>query len=218
MINCSPAKSLQNRTLYELWTKRKPDLSNMRIFGCKALAHVPKELRQKWDEKSRDCLFIGYLEHSKGYRLFDTKTEKVFKDRDVVFLERKRADVARDVFMHRAAADEPENTNDAVEADSDSSDESYGDASQTGSHVGSEADSYDSEREDNTIVEIDDEKDGDADQPQPQQEEAPTPRHSGRAPKPRKFQDYVTYNVLAETAELEPASVQEVLNGPHRRE
>jgi len=67
LINRSPAKSLQYKTPHEMWSKEKPDLKHLRIFGCKALAHIPKELRQKWDEKSKDCLFLGYLEHSKGY-------------------------------------------------------------------------------------------------------------------------------------------------------
>lgn len=79
LINHFPAKSLRGKIPYELWTKKKPDLSHIRIFGCKVLAHIPKEFRQKWDEKSRDCLFLRYLDHSKGYRLFDTRTKKIFK-------------------------------------------------------------------------------------------------------------------------------------------
>lgn len=57
LINRSPAKKLLGQTLYEIWTNEKLDLSHLKVFGCKALAHVPKKLRRKWDEKSRLCFF-----------------------------------------------------------------------------------------------------------------------------------------------------------------
>ncbi|KAG5324467.1 POLX protein, partial [Pseudoatta argentina] len=34
-------------------------------------------------------IFVGYLENTKGYRLYDESTQKVFKSRDVVFYEDK---------------------------------------------------------------------------------------------------------------------------------
>lgn len=43
LINRSPAKSLQGRIPYELWTKKKLDLSLIRTFGCKALAYISKD-------------------------------------------------------------------------------------------------------------------------------------------------------------------------------
>ena len=36
-----------NITPYEKWYNRKPDVTNLRIFGCAAYAHVPDALRQK---------------------------------------------------------------------------------------------------------------------------------------------------------------------------
>ena len=35
--NGSPTKAMKSVNPYEAWTKRKPDLSHFRIFGCKAL-------------------------------------------------------------------------------------------------------------------------------------------------------------------------------------
>lgn len=40
----------------EIWSRRKPDLNRLRIFGCKAMVHVPKEKRTKLDEKSMECI------------------------------------------------------------------------------------------------------------------------------------------------------------------
>lgn len=87
VINRSPTKSINGKTPMELWTGKKPNLSNLRVFGCEVMTQVPKEKRQKWDSKSRKLLFVGYCESTKGYRIFDPDTNKIIKSRDVVFLE-----------------------------------------------------------------------------------------------------------------------------------
>lgn len=47
LLNRSLAKSLQNRTFHEVWSGQKPNLAHLKTFGCKALAHISKELRHK---------------------------------------------------------------------------------------------------------------------------------------------------------------------------
>ena len=89
------ANYLQNRlptratdkTPYELWYSRNPDVGNLHIFGYKAYVHVPKEQRRKLDVKANPFIFVGYSEESKAYRLLDpaTKTQKI--SRDVTFLK-----------------------------------------------------------------------------------------------------------------------------------
>jgi len=49
--------------------------------------HVHKELRDKLDEKARECMFIGYADGVKGYRLYDIKDRKIVISRDVIFDE-----------------------------------------------------------------------------------------------------------------------------------
>jgi len=61
--------------------------TRVRIFGSKAYAHVPKELRRKLDEKVKEIVFVGYAEDAKGYRLLNKSTDKVIVSRDVNFLE-----------------------------------------------------------------------------------------------------------------------------------
>jgi hypothetical protein len=65
----------------------KPRVNNLRIFGCKAFAHIPKENIKKLDAKSIKCIFIGYPTKYKAYKLFDPSTHKVFASRDVIFHE-----------------------------------------------------------------------------------------------------------------------------------
>lgn len=87
IVNRSPTKGLTAMTPEEVWTGKIPDLSHMRIFGCKAMVHVPKQKRKKWDAKSEEKIFVGYSMDTKGYRLVDLKTKKLVISRDVVFLE-----------------------------------------------------------------------------------------------------------------------------------
>ena len=87
--NRSPTKAVRNMTPEEAWSGTKPDLSHLRIFGCKALVHVPKTLRKKFDAKAEEQIFVGYAEQSKGYRLIHPDTKKITIARDIVFIETK---------------------------------------------------------------------------------------------------------------------------------
>jgi transposase InsO family protein len=85
--NRAPTSTLQGKTPYEIWFNEKPDVSNLRVFGCCAMVHVPKEHRRKLDSKSLKVIFIGYSEVSKGYKFFDPATKKTLRSRDVRFVE-----------------------------------------------------------------------------------------------------------------------------------
>jgi len=74
-----------NKTPLEAWSGRKPDVSNMKVFGCIAYAHVPDAQRQMLDQKAVKLRFVGYSVQSKGYRLLDENTSKVYTRRDVIF-------------------------------------------------------------------------------------------------------------------------------------
>jgi hypothetical protein len=39
-------------TPYKRWYGKKPDVSNLRVFGCTAYVHVPDASRQKLDQKA----------------------------------------------------------------------------------------------------------------------------------------------------------------------
>lgn len=88
IINRSPSRVLAEVTPYEKWTGKKPNLSHLRVFGSKAMVHIPKQKRQKWDRKSQELLFIGYCENTKGYRLYDPRARKTIISRDVIFIEK----------------------------------------------------------------------------------------------------------------------------------
>ena len=58
----------------------------LQIFGCEAYALTPKNQRSKLDPRSKKCIFVGYDDVTKGYRLWDPTAHKIVISRDVIFL------------------------------------------------------------------------------------------------------------------------------------
>ncbi|MCO5594799.1 hypothetical protein L7F22_048833 [Adiantum nelumboides] len=87
VLNRCPTRALKTITPYESWYDRKPSISYLRVFGCLAYAHIPQQLRGKLDDKAVKCIFVGYSSGSKGYRLYNPATNKIFESRDVIFAE-----------------------------------------------------------------------------------------------------------------------------------
>ena len=84
LLNRCPTKSVKGMTPQEAWSGRKPSVAHFKVFGCIAYSHVPKEKRQKLDDKSKKCIFVGYSEEIKGYKLYNPVTNKVIISCDVI--------------------------------------------------------------------------------------------------------------------------------------
>ena len=67
-------------TPYELWHKKKPDVSHLKVFGSSAFTRIPEVKRKQFDAKCRKLIFVGY----------DALTNKVFRvyDKDKGIVER----------------------------------------------------------------------------------------------------------------------------------
>jgi hypothetical protein len=64
ILNLLPSRSIREKTTpLELFTGNKPSLAHLRIFGCKAYTHIPKEKRDKFAATSMECIYIGYAEN-----------------------------------------------------------------------------------------------------------------------------------------------------------
>ena len=92
LVNRSPSSALGDKTPQEVWTGKEPSLTHLKVFGCDAYVHVPKENSSKLDKKAEKCIFIGYKDGLKGYKLWNPETKKVVYSRDVVFREMKDVD------------------------------------------------------------------------------------------------------------------------------
>jgi hypothetical protein len=67
---------LDDKTPYEVWSRKKSSLQHLRVFGCDAYVHVPREKRSKMDKKAEKCIFIGYKDGVKGYKICNPETKK----------------------------------------------------------------------------------------------------------------------------------------------
>ncbi|KAL5549287.1 hypothetical protein UlMin_004518 [Ulmus minor] len=86
IVNQSPSTAIDLKTPNEMWFGKPKSYSNMRVFGCLAYAH---QNEGKLEPRAVKCVFLGYPEGTKGYRLWmkDSKGYKVIVSRDVVFKE-----------------------------------------------------------------------------------------------------------------------------------
>ncbi|KAK9024987.1 hypothetical protein V6N11_064888 [Hibiscus sabdariffa] len=84
-LNCVPSKSVQ-KTPHEMWTGKRPSMSFMKIWGCKA--YVKHQMSTKLEPKSHKCTFVGYPKETKGYYFYNHKENKVFVALTGVFLEK----------------------------------------------------------------------------------------------------------------------------------
>eukprot|EP00253_Pinus_taeda_P008560 PITA_08560 len=92
ILNRCPTKSVQNIVPEEAWSGRNHSVTHMRVFGCVGYAHVPDELRKKFDSNGEECIFVGYSDESKAYKLYNPSTKKVIISRDVQFIEEEAWD------------------------------------------------------------------------------------------------------------------------------
>ncbi|KAJ7972126.1 Retrovirus-related Pol polyprotein from transposon TNT 1-94 [Quillaja saponaria] len=87
ILNRVPSKAVP-KTPFELWTGRKPSLNHFRVYGCPAEVRIYNPNERKTDLKSIRCYFIGYPDHSKGYRFYcPTQGAKVVESQTAKFLE-----------------------------------------------------------------------------------------------------------------------------------
>lgn len=71
----------------EIFTGKRVNLSDLKLFGSKVMVHIPAEKRKKWDKKSTKLMFVGYDPDTKGYRCINEQTRKLTISRDVTFYE-----------------------------------------------------------------------------------------------------------------------------------
>ena len=87
LINRLPSPLLQDKSPYQLLHKKKPDYSEIKVFGCLCYVSTSSKNRHKFQPRSRPCLFLGYPAGFKGYKVMDLDTNAISVSRNVVFHE-----------------------------------------------------------------------------------------------------------------------------------
>ncbi|KAJ9566734.1 hypothetical protein OSB04_002700 [Centaurea solstitialis] len=86
ILNRAPTKSVE-KTTYELWKGKKPNISFLKIWGCEV--YVKRPTSEKLKPKSDKCFFVGYPKTTVGYYFYNPEENKVFVARNGKFLEEK---------------------------------------------------------------------------------------------------------------------------------
>ncbi|KAJ9566458.1 hypothetical protein OSB04_002424 [Centaurea solstitialis] len=84
ILNRAPTKSVE-KTPYELWKGKKPNISFLKIWGCEV--YVKRPTSEKLKPKSDKCFFVGYPKTTVGYYFYNPEENKVFVARNGKFLE-----------------------------------------------------------------------------------------------------------------------------------
>lgn len=92
-----------NKTPFELFSKNKPSVAHLKIFGCVAYVGVPKQLRKKLDNRVKKGVMMGYAYHTKGYRIYLPSESKIIETINVRFDESKLA-ANEDLFSNNIQA------------------------------------------------------------------------------------------------------------------
>ena len=84
-LNRVLSRHILKETSYELYKGRKPNISHLRVFGCKCFVlNNGKDSLEKFDAKANEAIFLGYSLHSRAYRVFNRRTLIVEKSVHVV--------------------------------------------------------------------------------------------------------------------------------------
>ncbi|GJW18460.1 putative RNA-directed DNA polymerase [Tanacetum coccineum] len=85
ILNMVPTKKV-DKTPYEIWHGKVPNLSYLKVWGCEA--YVKRDSADKLQQRSVKCIFVGYPKETMGYYFYFPPENKVIVARYGDFLER----------------------------------------------------------------------------------------------------------------------------------
>jgi hypothetical protein len=87
IMNRLPSPMLSQKSRYELVFNSKPDLQELKVFGCLAYASTLTNSHSKLDPRALKCILVGFQSGTKGYILYDLLTCHFLISRNVIFHE-----------------------------------------------------------------------------------------------------------------------------------
>ena len=85
-------RPILEKTAYELFKGRKPNISYFHQFGCTCYILNNKLYLKKFDAKAQRGIFLGYSERSKAYRVYNSETLCVEESMHVKFDDKELED------------------------------------------------------------------------------------------------------------------------------
>jgi hypothetical protein len=84
LLNSLPTKALGDKTPFESWWERKPNLSYLKVFGCTAHVRTAGPHLKNLQDRSKLMVYLGVDEGCKAHRMFDVSNKKIVVSRDIV--------------------------------------------------------------------------------------------------------------------------------------
>jgi hypothetical protein len=109
--NRIPHRILKDMTPEEAFSRKKPNVENLRIFGCPIYSHIPKDKRNKLETSGKKGIFVGYSDSSKAYRIYILEQHKIEVSRDVTFNERTTFRKSIEEIIEEEELEEPNEEN-----------------------------------------------------------------------------------------------------------
>jgi hypothetical protein len=75
------------KTPKEMFTRKNPEVRELKIFGCPIFVQIPKEKITKLDPSGKKGIFVGYYEISKAFRIYTPSYHHIKINRYVTFDE-----------------------------------------------------------------------------------------------------------------------------------
>jgi len=86
-------KPILKKTPHELFNGRKPNISHLKVFGCKCyVLNNDKESLGKFDEKTDVGIFLGYSLSSHAYRIYKKRLMTIEEFMYVICYETNHAE------------------------------------------------------------------------------------------------------------------------------
>ncbi|CAH2097574.1 unnamed protein product [Euphydryas editha] len=81
--NRTLTNTIERKTPYEIFFKRKPSVKNLKLYGSKVFVRIPEEKRKsKWDKKADIGILLGYTDT--GYRVLINNKVIIARHCDII--------------------------------------------------------------------------------------------------------------------------------------
>lgn len=87
IINKTPTVANKGITPFEMLFGRPPTYDHLKVFGCLCYVGTNLTSRDKFGPRAERCIFVGYPQGQKGWRVYNPKTREFYTSRDVIFYE-----------------------------------------------------------------------------------------------------------------------------------
>ena len=79
VVNLSPSVPLAGDIPQRVWSGNEVSYKHLKVFGCRAFVHVPRDERSKLDSKTKQCIYLNQPGEDFGYRLWDLANRKIVR-------------------------------------------------------------------------------------------------------------------------------------------